>query len=168
MFTVRCLPLRAEFTSYSVRDYSTFHLLSPTFQKCRIFVPNVTLCAFRTQCCVVLYCIVFRYVSLIFPFLKRKKSGKRSNNERINDGAWEFRVLLDCLIAWLCFCWYVDTLICCESDKLINLSTDNDKRGSNFQFSTFNFQFVKHSSNISFSFFKQSSNQSGCPKIKGR
>ena len=154
MFTVRCLPLRAEFTFYSESDYSTFHLLSPTFQKCRIFVPNVTLCAFRARCCGVLYPTVFRYFSLIFPFLKRKKSGKRSNNERINDGAWEFRVLLDCLIAWKS--WELKV----ESWKVSGC-------GSNFQFSTFNFQFVKHSSNISFSFFIQSSNQRGCPKIKG-
>ena len=36
-------------------------------------------------------------------------------------------------------------LICCESDKLINLSTDNELTNSFFQFSTFNFQFVKNS-----------------------
>ena len=47
--------------------------------------PNIPLGAFRARCCVVLNPIVFRYVSLIFPFLKRKTSGKRSNNERIND-----------------------------------------------------------------------------------
>ena len=34
-----------------------------------------------------LYPVDFQCVSLIFPFLKRKKSGKRSNNERINDDA---------------------------------------------------------------------------------
>ncbi len=48
---------------------------------------NVPLCAFRARCCVVLYHIVFRYVSHRFPFPKRKTSGKRSNNERINDDA---------------------------------------------------------------------------------
>ena len=62
--------------------------LSSTFPYCHLFVSNVTLCAFRTRCCVVLYPIVFRYVSLIFPFVKRKQKGKRSNNERINDDAW--------------------------------------------------------------------------------
>ena len=39
----------------------------------------------RARCCIVLYPVDFQCVSLIFPFLKRKKSGKRSNNERIND-----------------------------------------------------------------------------------
>ena len=39
------------------------------------------------RCCIVLYHIVFRYVSLIFPFVKRRTSGKRSNKERINDDA---------------------------------------------------------------------------------
>ena len=40
---------------------------------------------FTLHRCVVLYPVDFQCVSLIFPFLKRKKSGKRSNNERIND-----------------------------------------------------------------------------------
>ena len=128
MFTVRCLPLRAEFTFYSESDYATLRHLSSVFRYCRIFVLNVPQCAFRTQCCVVLYPIVFRYVSLIFPFLKRKKSGKRSNNERINDGAWELRVLLYCLIAW-------------KSWELKVESWELSGWGSNFQFSTFNFQF---------------------------
>ena len=86
------LPFRAEVTFYSVEDYATFPQCSSTFRKCRIFVPNVPLSTFRARCCVVPYPIVFRYVSLIFPFLKRKKSGKRANNERINDDAW--------VIAW--------------------------------------------------------------------
>ena len=51
---------------------------------------NVPLCAFRARCCTVLYYIVFRYVSLIFPFLKRTKKGKRSNNERRNDDGRTF------------------------------------------------------------------------------
>ena len=51
---------------------------------------NVPLCAFRARCCAVLYYIVFRYVSLIFPFLKRTKKGKRSNNERRNDDGRTF------------------------------------------------------------------------------
>ena len=81
------LPLRAESTFYFVRDYVTFRHLSSSFRKCRIIVPNVPQWAFRTRCCVVLSFIVFRYVSLIFPFLKGKTSGKRSNNDRINDDA---------------------------------------------------------------------------------
>ena len=86
--SVRRLPFRAEVTFYSAMDYVNFRHLTSMFQKCRIFVPNVPLCSFRTRCCVVLYFIVFRYVSLIFPLLKGKTMGKRSNNERINDDAW--------------------------------------------------------------------------------
>ena len=84
-FSVRHLPLRAEVTFYSVRDYANFRQLTPPFRKCRIFVPNVLLFAFRVRRWVVHYHIVFRYVSLIFPFVKGKTSGKRSNNDRIND-----------------------------------------------------------------------------------
>ena len=86
-FSVRRLPLRAEVTIYYVRYYANFRQLTPPFRKCRIFVPTVPLCAFRARGCVVPYCIVFRYVSLVFPFLKRRKKGKRSNNDRINDDA---------------------------------------------------------------------------------
>ena len=84
-FSVRHLPLRAEVTFYSVRDYANFRQLTPPFRKCRIFVLNVLLFAFRVRRCAVLYPIVFRYVSLIFPFVKGKTMGKRSNNDRIND-----------------------------------------------------------------------------------
>ena len=81
--------------------------LSSTFRYCRIFVPNVPQCAFRARCCVLLYHIVFRYVSHRFPFVKRKKSGKRSNNDRINDDAWERLheclnvLMLECVNAWV-------------------------------------------------------------------
>ena len=62
---------------------------------------------FWVWCCVVLYHIVFRYVSLFFPFVKGKKSGKRSNNDRINDDAWERLheclnvLMLECVNAWV-------------------------------------------------------------------
>ena len=113
-FPVRRLPLRAEVTFYSVKNYVTLNYclnawmckwLSKKYSNnqairqssdrsgCRIFVPNVPLCAFRARGCVVPYSIVFRYVSLVFPFLKRKQKGKRANNERINDDAW--------VIAWM-------------------------------------------------------------------
>ena len=47
---------------------------------------NFQFSIFTLHRCVVLYPVDFQQcVSLIFPFLKRKKSGKRSNNERIND-----------------------------------------------------------------------------------
>ena len=85
--SVSRLPLRAEFTFYSVRDYANLLYLTPPFRYCRKLVPTVPLCAFRARRCAVLYLIVFRYVSPIFPFLKRKTMGKRSNNERINDDA---------------------------------------------------------------------------------
>ena len=48
---------------------------------------NFQFSIFTLHRCVVLYPVDFQCVSLIFPFLKRKKSGKRSNNERINDDA---------------------------------------------------------------------------------
>ena len=82
--SVRRLPLRAEVTFLFCEG---LHHLTSTFRYCRIFVPNATLCALRARCYVVLSFIVFRYVSLIFPFLRRKTMGKRSNNERINDDA---------------------------------------------------------------------------------
>ena len=88
LFSVRRLPLRAKVTFYSVRDYAILPHLAPPFQKCRISVPNVPMCTFRALCCVVPYLIVLRYVSLIFPFLRRRTMGKRSNKERINDDAW--------------------------------------------------------------------------------
>ena len=95
------LPIRAEVTIYSVRDYVIFRYLSSPFRKCRIIVPNVPQWAFRTRCCVVLSFIVFRYVSLIFPFLKGKTSGKRSNNDRINDDATTTDY--SCLNVWSCY-----------------------------------------------------------------
>ena len=82
--SVRRLPLRAEVTLLFCEG---LHHLTSTFRYCRIFVPNATLCVFRARCSVILYSIVFRYVSLIFPFLRRKTIGKRANNERINDDA---------------------------------------------------------------------------------
>ena len=114
--SVRRLPLRAEVTFYSVKDYATFRYLSLKFRKCRMIVPNVTLCAFRARCCVVLCLIVFRYVSLIFPFLKGRTMGKRANNDRINDDTW--KRLHECLcIVDMLIRWYVASRI--------NLSTDN-------------------------------------------
>ena len=100
-FLLCFLPLRAEVTFYSVGDYATFRHPSSSFRKCRIIVPNVPQWAFRTRCCVVLSFIVFRYVSLIFPFVKGKTSGERSNNDRINDDA----TMTDysCLNVWLCY-----------------------------------------------------------------
>ena len=82
--SVRRLPLRAKVTFLFCEGLR--HLTS-TFRYCRIFVPNVPLCAFQARCCVVLYHIVFRYVSLVFSFLKRKTIGKQSNNDRIIDDA---------------------------------------------------------------------------------
>ena len=58
-----------------------------TFPKVSYVYPNIPLGASRARRCVVLNPIVFRYVSLIFPFVKRKTMGKRSNKERINDDA---------------------------------------------------------------------------------
>ena len=51
--------------------------------KCEISLFNFQF--LRARRCIVLYPVDFQCVSLIFPFLKRKKSGKRANNERIND-----------------------------------------------------------------------------------
>ena len=71
----------------------TLRQLTPPFATVPIvshICSNVPLCAFRARCCAVLYYIVFRYVSLIFPFLKRTKKGKRSNNERRNDDGRTF------------------------------------------------------------------------------
>ena len=102
--SVRRLPLRAEVTFYAVINNANFRQPSSTFRKCRIFVPNVPLCAFRARCCVVLCLIVFRYVSLIFPFLKGRTMGKRANNDRTNDDAWkrlhECLCFVDMLIRW--------------------------------------------------------------------
>ena len=95
--------IRVKFSIMSILN-APFRGVEDSLNNSAYFSPfNFHFSIFTLHRCVVLYPVDFQCVSLIFPFVKRKKSGKRSNNERINDDPWVIAWMLDCVTSWRCF-----------------------------------------------------------------
>ena len=87
----------SSFVKLPIRDVKTIlQAICSQYRLCSFSISSILCQMLLRHCCAVLYALCIMFFSHRFPFRKGKTMGKRSNNDRINDGATT--VLQLCLI----------------------------------------------------------------------